>query len=56
MGRFKGVEQVYQQTFIDIYPRVGFAQVYDWKMLGTAADLLNDRGLSLFEQQKILLN
>jgi hypothetical protein len=33
-GGVQGRRTVYQQTFIDIYPRVGFAQVYDWKMLG----------------------
>lgn len=44
------------QTFMDTYRMVGFVKVYDWKMLGTAADLLNDLGPTLFELQEIRLN
>ncbi len=42
--------------FIGTYRMIGFAVVYDWKMLGTAADLLNDLGPALFELQEIRLN
>jgi hypothetical protein len=40
----------------DTYHTVGFVKGYDWKMLVTAVDLLNDRGIPLFEQQDILLD
>ena len=50
MGTLKGVGRIYQQTFIDIYSKVGFAKLYDRKTLMTAADLLNDQVLPFFEQ------
>jgi hypothetical protein len=39
----KGVGRIYQQTFIDTYSKVTFANLYDRKTPITAADLLNDR-------------
>ena len=35
----KGVERIYQQTFIDTYAKVAFAKLYDRKTPITAADL-----------------
>jgi hypothetical protein len=35
------VGKIYQQTFIDTYPRVAFAKVYDRKTAITAADHLS---------------
>jgi transposase InsO family protein len=55
VGYIKGVGRIYQQTFIDTYTRVSFAKVYDRKNALTAADLLNDRVLSFYEEQGIPL-
>jgi hypothetical protein len=56
VGTLKGVGRIYQQTFIDTYSKAGVAKLYDRKTPVTAADLLNDRVLSLFEQHEIPLN
>src|SRR5206468_12943645 len=50
VGTLKGVGRIYQQTFIDTYAKVAFAKLYDRKTPITAADLLNDRVLPLFEE------
>lgn len=55
VGTFKGVGRVYQQTFIDTYTRVATVELYDRKNALVAADLLNDRVLPLFEEEKIKL-
>ena len=55
VGTLKGVGRIYQQTFIDTYSKVGFAKLYDRKTPVTAADLLNDRVLTFFEQYEISL-
>src|SRR5215471_8190161 len=55
VGNLKGVGRVYQQTFIDTYAKVGFAKLYDRKTPITAADLLNDRVLPLFEEHDVKL-
>jgi transposase InsO family protein len=51
----KGVGRVYQQTFVDTYAKVGFAKLYDRKTPLTAADLLNDRVIPLYEEHDIPL-
>jgi hypothetical protein len=51
----KGVGRVYQQTFIDTYAKVACAKLYDRKTPITAADLLNDRVLPLFEEHDVKL-
>ena len=51
----EGVGRVYQQTFIDTYAKVAFAKLYDRKTPITAADLLNDRVLPLFEEHDVKL-
>ena len=43
------------QTFIDTYTKVTFAKLYDRKNALVAADLLNDRVISFFEEQDIKL-
>ena len=53
VGYLKGVGRIYQQTVIDTYSSVGFAKVYTAKIPVTAADLLNDRVLPFFEDQRI---
>jgi transposase InsO family protein len=47
--------RVYQQTLIDTYTRVATVKLYDRKNALVAADLLNDRVLPLFEEEKIKL-
>uniref|UniRef100_UPI0028526BCC integrase core domain-containing protein n=1 Tax=Cerasicoccus maritimus TaxID=490089 RepID=UPI0028526BCC len=41
--------RVYQQTFIDAYSKVACAKLYTTKTPITAADLLNDRVMPLYE-------
>jgi transposase InsO family protein len=54
-GNMKGVGRIYQQTFVDTYSKVVCAKLYDRKTPITAADLLNDRVLPLFEQHEVKL-
>jgi transposase InsO family protein len=49
----KGVDRIYQQTVIDTYSKVAFAKVYDRKNTLVAADVLNDKVLPLFEEEKV---
>ncbi len=55
LGTIKGVGRIYQQTFIDTYSRVATAKLYTDKSAITAADLLNDRVIPLFDEQGIKL-
>jgi transposase InsO family protein len=55
VGNMKGVGRIYQQTFVGTYSKVACAKLYDRKTPITAADLLNDRVLPLFEQHEIKL-
>jgi transposase InsO family protein len=55
VGNLKGVGRVYRQTFIDTYTKVVCAKLYDRKTPITAADLLNDRVLPLFEERDVKL-
>ncbi len=55
VGTMKGVGRIYQQTFIDTYTKVAFAKLYDRKTPITAADLLNDRVLPLFDANEVKL-
>lgn len=55
VGTIKGVDRIYQQTFIDTYSKVAFAKVYDRKHALIAADMLNDKVLPFFEEQGIRL-
>lgn len=55
VGTLKGVGRIYQQTFIDTYTKVGFAKLYTEKTPVTAADLLNDRVIPFFDEQRIPL-
>ena len=49
VGTLKGVGRLYQQTFVDTYSKVAAAKLDTTKTPITAADLLNDRVLPLFE-------
>jgi transposase InsO family protein len=55
VGNMKGVGRIYQQTFVDTYSKVACAKLYTTKTPITAADLLNDRVLPLFEGQGVAL-
>ena len=55
VGHIKGVGHIYQQTFIDTYAKIGFAQLYDRNNALVAADLLNDRVLPFYEQYDLRL-
>ncbi len=50
VGTLKGVGRVYQQTFVDMYSKVASCKLYTTKTPITAADLLNDRVLPMFEE------
>jgi transposase InsO family protein len=56
VGTLKGVGRIYQQTFIDTYAKVAAAKLYDRKTPITAADLLNDRVVPLFDEHDIRLS
>jgi transposase InsO family protein len=53
VGNMKGVGRIYQQTFIDTYSRVAFAQLYTEKTAITAAHALNETVLPWFEEQGV---
>jgi len=55
VGNLKGVGRIYQQTFIDTYSKVALVKLYDRKHAITAADMLNDRVLPLFEEHGVPL-
>jgi transposase InsO family protein len=54
-GTLKGVGRIYQQTFVDTYSKVACCKLYPSKTPITAADLLNDRVLPLFEAHGMAL-
>jgi len=53
VGHIKGVGRIYQQTVIDTYSSVAFAKLYNNKTPVTAADVLNDRVLPMFEEHEV---
>lgn len=55
VGTIKGVGRIYQQTYIDTYCKVAQAKLYATKDAITAADLLNDRVLPMYEQEEVRL-
>src|SRR5499425_2741411 len=55
VGTIKSVGRIYQQTFLDTYTKVALAKLYDRKNTLVAADMLNDRVLPFFEEQKVPL-
>ena len=55
VGTCKGVGRIYQQTFIDTYPKVAAAKLYTEKTPITAADLLNHRVPRFFEKHDLPL-
>lgn len=55
VGNMKGVGRIYQQTFVDTHSKVAGAKRYDRKTPITAAELLNDRVVPLFDAHEIPL-
>jgi len=53
VGTIKGIGRIYQQTFVDTYSKVAACKLYTTKTPITAADLLNDRVLPLFENEGV---
>lgn len=53
VGTLKGVGRVYQQTFVDTYSKVASCKLYTTKTPITAADILNERVLPLFESHEM---
>ena len=53
VGTLKGVGRIYQQTFVDTYSKVAACKLYNMKTPITAADLLNDKVLPLFDEQEV---
>ena len=55
VGNIKGVDRIYQQTYIDTFSKVVFCKLYDRKNALVAADLLNDRVLPFYEEHDVKL-
>lgn len=55
VGTIKGVGRIYQQTYIDTYTKVAQAKLYLNKDALTAAEILNDRVLPMYEEQGVNL-
>ena len=53
VGTLKGVGRIYQQTVVDTYSKVAVAKLYNTKTPITAADVLNDRVLPLFDSYSV---
>ncbi len=53
VGTLKGVGRIYQQTFVDTYSKVAACKLYNMKTPITAADLLNDKVLPLFDEHEV---
>ena len=55
VGTIKGIGRIYQQTFVDTYSKVAACKLYTTKTPITAADLLNDKVLPLFDSEGVEL-
>ena len=55
VGTMKGVGRIYQQTFVDTYSKIAICKLYNTKAPIAAADLLNDRVVPFFENEKVSL-
>ena len=49
VGTIKGVGRIYQQTYIDTYCKVAQAKMYSNKDALTAAEILNNKVIPLYE-------
>jgi len=55
VGNMKGVGRIYQQTYIDTFSKTAIVKLYDRKNALVAADILNDRVISFYEENKVPL-
>lgn len=55
VGTIKGVGRIYQQTYIDTYCKVAKAKLYLSKDALTAAELLNDKVIPMYEEYQVRL-
>ncbi len=55
VGYIKGVGKIYQQTYIDTYCKVAFAQLYDRKNALTATHMLNDKVVPFYDSHEVNL-
>jgi transposase InsO family protein len=55
VGNPKGVGRIYQQSLIDTYSKLAFVNLYDRKSALSAADMLNDRVLPLFDEHWVAM-
>lgn len=55
VGTIKGVGRIYQQTYIDTYCKVAQAKLYIAKNSLTAADMLNDRVIPIYDEYQLKL-
>lgn len=53
VGTIKGVGRIYQQTVVDTYSKMAFAKLYQMKTALPAADILNDKVIPFFQEQKV---
>lgn len=56
MGNLKGVDRVYQETFIDTYSKVALAKLCDRNNAIVPVELSNDRAFAFFEEHHIPLS
>ena len=55
VGYIKGVGKIYQQTFVDTYSKVAFAQLSDRKNALVATYLLNSKVVPFFDEHQVKL-
>ena len=55
VGYIKGVGKIYQQTFVDTYSKVAFAQLFDRKNALVASHLLNSKVIPFFDENQVKL-
>ena len=55
VGYIKGVGKIYQQTFVDTYSKVAFAQLSDRKNALVATYLLNSKVVPFFDEHRVKL-
>ncbi len=55
VGNIKGVGRIYQQTYVDTYSKTAQAKLYQTKGALTAADLLNDKVIPMYEEMDVKL-
>ena len=55
LGRFEGIGDIYQQTYIDVYSGFALVKLYDQKDSRVAADMLNNMVLPWFKAHNVVI-